>query len=155
MENSIKMFKLLAVDVLQIHQLNRPINTAQIIATVAGLFAVLAGITTQIPARLNANLNTLRRNFIISSIFSLIATVLLAVTLGFFSPRAWDLWRQANSTPGFASPDFSDPTQTGNQVFDTSFRVIFLFKLTKMIENRWNRKEGIWTYYRMSKENTN
>ncbi|OWA53882.1 hypothetical protein BV898_18301 [Hypsibius exemplaris] len=113
----------IAILVLQIHNLGRPVSAGQIIATLAAFFTVVAGFASYGPSSISASMRSLKSKFIAAAVLGLIATILLAVTQGFFTPRAWDLWRRANSQPGYAPVDYSDPMQTGYASLDASFHV--------------------------------
>lgn len=75
-----------------------PISTAQIIATLAALFAVIAGATTATPARNNATPQSLRNQFIIAAVMNFVACAFLITALALFAPYIWGIWDEANNT---------------------------------------------------------
>lgn len=111
----------IAICVLNTNRLGKALTAGQIVATVAAAFAVLAGVAASSPSTANAALRTLRRNFIIAAIVSLIATILLATALGLFFPSFWNLWALANSDPSnpLVNYQYNDPTYSGNSMFDS------------------------------------
>ncbi|GAV09818.1 hypothetical protein RvY_19297 [Ramazzottius varieornatus] len=111
----------IAICVLNTTRLGKALTAAQIIATIAAGFAVLAGLAASSPSTANAALRTLRRNFIIAAVVSFLATILLCVAVGLFFPSFWNLWSLANSDPSnpILNYQYTDPTYSGYSAFDT------------------------------------